>query len=491
MNLTKNRVLLSLLAALLCACLLFVACNDGQEEETKRGEQTSAPAQQAGTDRESGSQDGTGDSQAADTQPESGADAATDSETEAQTSAQTQGQTGAETEGRTDSQTGGQTPEDGTETEPNAETVSYTVSVIGSDGKARQGALVSFVKGEEQVGSMPTAADGTVTMDLAPDTYDVVIGNILGEKYNTEGCVVTPESPSLTVRLGGVPTPGEEIYAYSEALGDYKEYNALRISEGNYFINVDAQDMTYYLFVASRGGTFRLSADESLPISIGYYGSTSFVLTESVVTEQDNAICVDVFDDMAFQYAFVIGVRAEDASVGECMLSVEYLSERETTENDVPWTDLMPADELEKYTLGAGTITDFAVDSAEIGLVYSEADGYYHVGSEDGPVVLVNLGNDSKYMDALTTVCSSMRLGVYVYDENGKLVSKDSYNEMIWAYNEKADGGYYPLDDTLMNMLKVVGDYMGWYDPASPMYLFEGVALEPANAYLFACVYLK
>ena len=94
-------------------------------------------------------------------------------------------------------------------------------------------------------------------------------------------------------------------------------------------------------------------------------------------------------------------------------------------------------------------------------------------------------------MDALTTVCGNMRLGVYVYDENGNLQSKDSYNEMIWAYNKVADGGYYPLDDTLMRMLKVVGDYMGWYDPASPMYLFEGVALEPANAYLFACVYLQ
>lgn len=449
--LTKNKALWALVAAVVCLSLLLAACDGGQGQGTESGEQTTEPvketeAQAPGTDSEA------------------------DSETD-----DVQGDT-ENTEQQTD---------------PTPETVTYTVSVIGSDGNVRQGAVVRFSKNGEQVVMVPTGADGTAAAELLPDTYDVVIDNILGEKYQTEGCVLTPQSTSLTVRLYGVPAEGEEIYAYSESVGDHKAYLTYKISEGSYYVTMSADDMTYYLFTASHGGTFRISTDASVPVSIGYYGSTSYVLTESIAAEENNAITVDVYDDMVFNYAFVIGVKSEDAAHSECVLTVEYLSERETTENDIPWTDLMPTKTLTQYTMGAGAVKNFAVDSAPITIVYSQADGYYHVGSEDGPVVLVNLDNNSQYMDALTTVCSNMRLGVYVYDEDGKLLSKDSYNELIWAYNAVSDGGYYPLDDTLLDMLKTVGDYMGWYDPASPMYLFEGVALEPANAYLFACVYLQ
>lgn len=464
MILMKNKALFALIAALLCGCLLLAACKGGQEQETSSTADTTAPA-------------------------ESVTDPVEDSSDPAQTEQGTQN--GGEESG---TQGDGATSDEQTtspETEPVPDTVTYTVSVIGSDGNPRQGALVRIFKGEEQVTMAVTAADGNATAELPADTYAVVIDNVLGENYSKEGCTLTPDSTSLTVNLYGIPAPGEEIYAYSASADDYISYMANKLSEGSYGISVNADDMTYYLFTASRGGTFSISTDAELPVSIGYFGSTSYVLTESVATEENNAITVDVYDDMVFNYAFVIGVRSEEATLTECVLRIEYLSERETTENDVPWNDLMPTEVLTQYTMGAGTPTNFAVDSAEIALVYSENDGCYHVGSEDGPVVLINLGNDSLYMDALTTVCGNMRLGVYVYGEDGKLLSKDSYNELIWAYDAVSDGGYYPLDDTLIDMLKTVGDYMGWYDPASPMYLFEGVALEPANAFLFACVYLK
>lgn len=460
MDFAKNKTFLALIAALLCLCLLMVACGD--EQGPGRGEQTSASAQNTTAQGERPGQT----TQAGDTQ----------GEVNAETSSEVDG-TNADTEQ--------------SETQPEPQTVTYTVNVIGSDGNPRRGAMVCVQKDGEQIYSMQTDADGVANMELVPDTYMVSITNLFGEKYDTTGCELTPESTSLTIRLCGLPSEGEEIYAYNAAADDYIAYDARNIAEGHTYITLNADDMTYYLFVSSRGGVFKLSVDQDLPVSIGYYGSTSFVMTESVVPEENNAVCVEVYDDMAFNYAFVIGVKAEDAGVLECELVIEYVSEREMTEKDMPWTDLMPERELPKYAMGSGTIHNFVVDGPEISLVYSESDGYYHVGSADGPVVLVNLGNNSPYMDALTTVCASMRLGVYVYDDQGKLLSKDSYNELIYAYDAVGDGGYYPLDDTLCNMLQVLGDYMGWYDPSSPMYLFGGMALEPANAYLFACVYLQ
>ena len=434
----------------MCACMLLAACSGGDGEtqttdaaESTAQEQITAPGQESGEESDSGAE---------------------------------------------------QTTKDETSTEEGTaepEKMTYTVSVTGSDGNPGQGAVVRFYLGDEQVTMVPTAADGAAKAELVPDTYTVVIDNIPGEMYATENCTLSPDSPALEIQLHGLPTASEEIYAYSPAADDYVAYETGRISEGEYWVELSAGDMAYYLFVAPRAGTYRLEIDEDVPVSIGYFGSTSFVLTESTVPEENNAIMLDVYDDMVYNYAFVIGIGAEEGAPAACSLRVAYAGERETTVNDLPWVDLMPEGELDKFTKPAGTLTNFDITDESLTVVYNADDGYYHVGSVDGPVLLLNLDNNSPYMDALTTVCSNMRLGVYVYDDEGNVISKDSYNELIWAYNEVSDGGYYPLDQTLADMMLAVGNYIGWYDASSPMSLFGAQLIVPEHAHLFACVYVQ
>ncbi len=450
-KLMQNKAILAFAALLLCLCTALVACGGGGD--TPSGTQgTDAPEQTT---------------------------AAPESDTQAPDSEQT-------TEELTTEE---QTTEP--EPEPEPEKLTYTVTVTGSDGTPRQGAVARFYKGEEQVSMVATDAEGKAVADLLPDTYTVVIDNILGEQYDTTNCTVTPEAPALQVQLYGLPGAGEEIFAYSPAADDYVAYEAGRIGEGEYWTVLKKGDMTYLLFVASRGGVFRVSADQGLALSIGYYGSTSFVLTESTVAEENNAILLEVYDDMVYNYAFVIGVMPEDDALDACTLRVEYIGERELGVNDMPWNDIMPQGELAPFTKPAGTLKKFDVTDMTLRVVYNETDGYYHVGSADGPVLMLSLDNDSPYMDALTTVCSNMRLGVYVYDEAGNVIAKDSYNELIWAYNEVADGGYYPLDQTLADMMLVLGTYMGWYDASSPMSLFGAAMIVPEHAHLFACAYVQ
>lgn len=388
-------------------------------------------------------------------------------------------------------ETGDGTEEDTSEQQTEPADVTYTVRVTGSNGLPRQGALLGVSKNGEEVATAITAADGSASFSLAPDTYEVVVKALLGEGYDPSVCVLTPERTELGISLYGTPLAGEEIYAYNAQADDHVAYDAKRVAEGTTLVTLSAQDMTYYLFVPSQGGTFRLSLDESVNASIGYYGSTSFVMTESVAAEENNAILIDAYDDMVYTYAFVIGIRAEDELLTECMLTVEYYSERETSEGELPWTEIMPEGELGKYTKGEGSYHTFDMEGDVVSLVYNESDGYYHVGSADGPLVLINLAGDTAYMDALITVCANTRLGVYVYDEDGKLLSKDSYNDMITAYNDASDGGYYPLDRTLLDAMLVLGEYIGWYDASSPMYLFADKVLTVENAHLFACVYLQ
>ncbi len=448
---TKIQALSMLLTLLLCASV-FAACKGNEQEGAGKTQGTDAPEQST----------------------EAGENTTEAPETEESAEESTE----ESTEGTTEAGT----------TEPEPEKVAYAVTVIGSDGNARQGAVVRFYQGEEQVTMVATGADGTANTQLLPGTYTVVIDNILGEQYETEGCTVTPETPTLTVRLFGLPAAGEEIYAYSPAADDYVAYKTGRIGEGEYYVKLTANDMTYLLFVASRGGVFRISADADKALSIGYFGSTSFVLTESVAVEENNAIEVEVYDDMVYNYAFVIGIAAEDAAVSACNLRVERVGERETTVDDMPWIDLMPERELAQFTKPDGTVRNFDVADDTLSVVYNEADGYYHVGSADGPVLMLNLENDSPYLDALTTICSNQRLGVYVYDKEGNVIAKESYNELIWAYVAVSDGGYYPLDKTLADMMCTVGDYMGWYGGAG---LFGAAPVVPEHAHLFACVYVQ
>ncbi len=408
---------------------------------------------------------------------------------------QTEQGTEEPTTGSEEQTTGGESDDSGfgeetTEAQTRPAEIDYTVSVTGSDGNPRQGALVCIFKDGEQLTQAATDKDGNATFSLLPDTYTVALGNVLGEKYVEEGCELTPDSASLSIRLYGLPAEGEEIYAYNASADDYIAYMANRIVEGATFVSLSADDMTYYLFTSSRGGTFCLSVDADLPVSIGYFGSTSFVMTESVVPEENNAIVIDVYDDMVYNYAFVIGIKAEDAALGECVLTVEYVDERETDVTDLPWVDLMPDGELAQFTMPAGSCQKFDLEGDVVTLVLG-ADGYYHVDSADGALVLINLDNSTGYIDALTTVCANQRLGAYVYDEDGNLLSKDSYNELIYAYNAAGDGGYYPLDQAMLDMLLAVGNSMGWYDASSPMYLFGGKVLTVENAHLFACVYLQ
>ena len=149
---TKIQALSMLLTLLLCASV-FAACKGNEQEGAGETLGTDAPEQST----------------------EAGENTTEAPETEANTEESTEESTEGTTEGTTEAGT----------TEPEPEKVAYAVTVIGSDGNARQGAVVRFYRGEEQVTMVATGADGTANAQLLPDTYTVVIDNILGEQYET------------------------------------------------------------------------------------------------------------------------------------------------------------------------------------------------------------------------------------------------------------------------------------------------------------------
>ena len=91
------------------------------------------------------------------------------------------------------------------------------------------------------------------------------------------------------------------------------------------------------------------------------------------------------------------------------------------------------------------------------------ADGYYHLGDANGPVLYLNLKGGALADCALNTMLNSNRPVVqgYVKDKNGNVLSKENYNELVQKYVDCSSNGLYRLTEDLVRILKTQND--GWY----------------------------
>ena len=122
------------------------------------------------------------------------------------------------------------------------------------------------------------------------------------------------------------------------------------------------------------------------------------------------------------------------------------------------------------------------------------ADGYYHLRSEDGPVILIDLLNKHFGISILELV-SAGKMVWYTYDEDGYPIYKKDYTASMNAYLAimEPTKGLYPLTQDLYIMIKQYGDHVGWWDPASENYLFASVtdaALIPGAEWRFLTSYI-
>ncbi|MDE7264939.1 MAG: hypothetical protein K2N52_01525, partial [Clostridia bacterium] len=117
---------------------------------------------------------------------------------------------------------------------------------------------------------------------------------------------------------------------------------------------------------------------------------------------------------------------------------------------------------LEKYTAQSGTLTLMTIDGS-LAYVLGD-DGYYHVGSKTGPVLLVNL---TKTLSRVGE-CSIIDLGTsgggnpywatgYIFPiyEGNTLTARYDYSEFLKAYADKVNSdGVYPVDEAVFTFLQ-------------------------------------
>ena len=207
---------------------------------------------------------------------------------------------------------------------------------------------------------------------------------------------------------------------------------------------LDTAITTIYVFEPTETGVFTFTAPAGA--ILGYWGAGSwFLMDPNSTTNTYEWTCTGVGQTA---YIGVSGVE------GAFNLNVEKTGDYTVVE--IPIIAYENKAELEPFTVPAGAtlggyvdVMGDAVHTAVLG-----SDGYYHLDSVDGPILLIDLD----YMDIiLSAALQSDRPVMYAYvtDENGNTVKYD-IGEAIKAYEAVMDeNGYYPVTEDILLFYQV------------------------------------
>ena len=371
-----------------------------------------------------------------------------------------------------------------------SDTIDCSVTVLDYEGNPMSDVVVTVLKNDEQVKMNVSKANGVAAFKLAPDTYQVSVTSTAGDfYYDTKTAILSPEAPALTLTLYHKANAANAVTIWPSG----GEKHALPVSEGATFIELDG-GMTYVVFRPERDGVYEISYMADGNIDLGYYGSPMVVFDTKMLETVDNKVTLSVhkssINTEGSTAMFVFGLEPDAVETDGCIVTITRTGDPEKTPADEPWIEYKPTQVKAYEGTVSGTFKDIDVTNPAVTVVYNEADGYYHYGAADGPVVFIRITTDSPYLAALTTVAEKSRVGVYQYDENGKFTGKESYHDMIAAYAEIVNAdGVCPLTPELEYMIKTFGEYQKWWDLSFGGNIFQDKIVTPETAWLFICGY--
>lgn len=366
----------------------------------------------------------------------------------------------------------------------------YTISAVDYKGVGQSGVTVIFKSNGTAIATATTDSEGKATAQLVKGTYDIQLVSS-GYGYDSANAQVTSSKTTATIMMAEVASDSEE--AYFDTTGAYI------ISTGGNYVEIPSEDKNneggnaFFLFSPKRTGTYVVTVYNP-KATIDYWGGNGTTGTIQHSTWNiDHTSTSLTFNVVDVGPTFVIGIQG----VENCIVSVVRTGAAKT---EMAWTDYVGSYKIKPYTLGSGALTfvDITKPTNDYNLVYNSNDEYYHLGSADGPVMLVQLGNQAPYV-ALSDVIGftgsgGSNFGKYIYDSNGTLIKKENYTSLLFEYMQNMDEtkGVYPLTKDLMYILNNGGEYRGWWASSgygNIIYASEP-NLNPKIAWMFACCYV-
>lgn len=198
----------------------------------------------------------------------------------------------------------------------------------------------------------------------------------------------------------------------------------------------------------------------------------------------------------------IIGLSA--SSKTSAILTVERISD---PAKEIPKMDYLPV-EVPKtdsnYSYLNLGLKDVDITDKELKIVYGQ-DKLFHLGTEDGPIVLVRIASDNKYRPSFATMCETAALCGTIKDENGNTLRIEVYNDLVSKYAEKCDdAGVTPLTKEILYAINNIASHNSWFEGEGCIFkvgggtdedgnVIEGTLIDfvPENAQYFACCYLE
>ena len=396
--------------------------------------------------------------------------------------------------------------------------VTYTLNVVDySNAPADVVAVVEFYQGDKVVATKRLSDEGKASFEAMPGNYVAEISFPSVEyAYDKAEATFTATKTETTVKIYDVPGSAHEVYVpcnehvdvdvedgrcdwcglviTDTMLEGRAAYDAKAVSVGATYVTIDRAEMSYFLFTPEVSGIYRFSC-KTTGVELGYYGAVHFIQPYDLSDKVDGAFDITVPDSgintgSGGTSQFVLGVNSD--TLKNAVIVIERVGDYVP---EMGYTDIHPAQPLNKVdNLLNNSLVDVDITDPGLTVVYSEADGYYHLGTADGPVIYVKIsaaGNThvpGLILPSFVTICETDRMVCYVYDDNGTLVRKESYNSLIEAYAAACGSkGVIPMDKTIASAIKNTGDHRDWW--SGMIFGDDAESVVGENAWLFACCY--
>ena len=380
-------------------------------------------------------------------------------------------------------------------TEDVSGSLKYTVKVTDHLKNPISDVVVKVFKGDEEVKMNVVKADGSATFTLPAGDYTFSLTSPSGEFFYDESkCVLSASATEATVMLYNKASASFPLSVPNASGDGLKSYKAYIVTEGAFHATLTAGDMTYFVFTPTRSGIYEFGYISDETLEIGYYGAPINVWADTLIEPENGKIKLEIANNAIGATpettpTYVFGIKG---SATDAVFTVTRVADAPKSPMDEPWQIPMPKVELTpqyfNYDNWSITVTNLDLSDENLTVVLNENDGYYHLGTADGPLVYVRISSDNAYSASFTTMCENTRLCRYFYDENNNFTNKESYNEMILAYADACDSnGIYPLDTSMEYAIKNIGEQNKWWALGEDNPFFAGKNVVEKNAWLFAC----
>ena len=383
----------------------------------------------------------------------------------------------------------------------------YGIWIVDGLGNPVTDVIVKIMKDGEQVKMYPYKGE-FLSMSIESGTYQIVLDlSQLSEEftYDQSVCTLTPESRTTTIRLFKTPKENDQLYVGYPINNDYDSY---RIGEGSTLVTLTPNDYAFFVFAPTTAAVYTVTYECTTNLAISYHGGSFFVQGSDLtgasneVSKYENGISLNIYpSNIGGEY--VLAVKSTSAT--SCVINIKNVGDPGTRIEDAPWTPYLENDakveeQLNISESAVGTYTNVDLGDLSLKAVYNENDGYYHLNSADGPIIFIDLTSASQFVASIQVICGNQRMGAYVYDINGNIVEKRSYNELFHQYGMPTDAETsvdspirVPLTEKLAEAIKTFGEKNGWWQPNADSNIFTSAMLgAPYNqeyAWLLYCGY--